>query len=155
VLQCVAVCCSALQCDAVCCSLLQCVASVFCGVLQCVALCCGVLQCVAVCCSVLQVCCSVLQMCCSVLHCVAHVLQMCSSVLRLCCKCVASVLQVYYSTMSTMLAFQDLSEFAVLRRTLCIKVGLGISRTNVDSQWNSVYKAFHRIRSCANEPIGW
>jgi len=42
VLQCVAVCCSALQCVAVCCS-----------VLQCVAVCCSVLQCFAVCCSVL------------------------------------------------------------------------------------------------------
>ena len=25
------------------------------------------------------------------------------------------------------------------------KVGLGISRTNADSQWNQVYNAFHRI----------
>jgi len=26
-----------------------------------------------------------------------------------------------------------------------VKVGLGISRTNADSQWNPVYNAFHRI----------
>jgi len=68
-LQCVAVCCSALQCVAVCCSVLQCVA-VCCSVslslpspvncevsdkfFQCVAVrCSSVLQCVAVCCSVL------------------------------------------------------------------------------------------------------
>ena len=25
------------------------------------------------------------------------------------------------------------------------KVGLGISRTNADSQWNSVYEVFHRF----------
>jgi len=31
--------------------------------------------------------------------------------------------------------------------------GLGISWTNVDSQWNPVYKAFHRIRSCGNESM--
>ena len=63
VLQCVAVCCSALQCVAVCCSVLQC-AAVCCSVLQCVAVCCSVLQYVAVCYSVLQcaaVCCSILQ----------------------------------------------------------------------------------------------
>jgi len=72
VLQCVAVCCSALQCVAVRCSALQCVA-VRCSALQCVAVRCGVLQRVAVCCSALQcaaVRCSVLQcvaVCCSVL----------------------------------------------------------------------------------------
>jgi len=27
----------------------------------------------------------------------------------------------------------------------CIKVGLGISRTNADSRWNPVYNAFHRF----------
>jgi len=53
VLQCVAVCCSALQCVAVRCSVLQCIA-VCCSALQCVAVRCSVLQCVAVCCSVLQ-----------------------------------------------------------------------------------------------------
>jgi len=53
VLQCVAVCCSALQCAAVRCSVLQCVA-VCCSALQCAAARCSVLQCVAVCCSALQ-----------------------------------------------------------------------------------------------------
>jgi len=53
VLQCVAVCCSALQCVVVCCSALQCVA-VCCSALQGVAGCCSVLQCVAVCYSVMQ-----------------------------------------------------------------------------------------------------
>jgi len=38
VLQCAAVCCSALQCAAVCCSVLQC-AAVRCSVLHCVAVC--------------------------------------------------------------------------------------------------------------------
>jgi len=52
-LQCVAVCCSALQCVAVRCSALQCVA-VRCSALQCVAVCCGALQCDTVCSSVLQ-----------------------------------------------------------------------------------------------------
>ena len=32
-------------------------------------------------------------------------------------------------------------------------MGLGISRTNVDSQWNPVYKAFHGIFCCGNETI--
>ena len=45
VLQCVAVCCSALQSVAACCSVLQCVTEC-CSVLQCVAVCCSVLQCV-------------------------------------------------------------------------------------------------------------
>jgi len=30
------------------------------------------------------------------------------------------------------------------------KVALGISRTNADSQWNPVYKAFHRIQSSSS-----
>ena len=34
-----------------------------------------------------------------------------------------------------------------------IKVGLGISRTNADSQWNPVYNAFHPNFCCANETI--
>jgi len=34
-----------------------------------------------------------------------------------------------------------------------VKVGLGISRTNADSQWNPVYNAFHRIFCCGNETI--
>jgi len=33
-----------------------------------------------------------------------------------------------------------------------IQVGLGIS-TNEDAQWNPVYKAFHWIHFCGNEPI--
>ena len=36
---------------------------------------------------------------------------------------------------------------------ICLKVGLGISRTNADSQWNPVYNAFHRFFCCANETI--
>jgi len=32
-------------------------------------------------------------------------------------------------------------------------VGLGISQTNADSQWNPVYNAFHRIIFCRNETI--
>jgi len=31
------------------------------------------------------------------------------------------------------------------------KVGLGISRTNADSQWNPVYNVFHRNFCCGNE----
>jgi len=55
VLQCVAICCSALQCVAawVCCSGWQC-DSVWCSVLQWGAVCCSGWQCVAVCCSMLQ-----------------------------------------------------------------------------------------------------
>ena len=34
-----------------------------------------------------------------------------------------------------------------------IKVGLGISRANADSQWNPVYKAFHRIHRCGDTTI--
>jgi len=34
-----------------------------------------------------------------------------------------------------------------------LKVGLGISRTNADSQWNPVYNAFHRIFCCGNQTI--
>jgi len=33
------------------------------------------------------------------------------------------------------------------------KVGLGISRTNADSQWNPVYNAFHQNFCCGNETI--
>jgi len=36
---------------------------------------------------------------------------------------------------------------------LIVKVGLGISRSHADSQWNPVYDAFHRIFCCANETI--
>jgi len=56
-------CCGVLQCVAVCCSVLLCVA-VCCSVLQCAAVCCCVLLCVAVFCRVLLCvagCCSVLQ----------------------------------------------------------------------------------------------
>jgi len=52
-LKCVAVRCSVLQCGAVCCSAVQCVA-VRCSVLQCGAVSCSAVQCVAVRCSVLQ-----------------------------------------------------------------------------------------------------
>jgi len=34
-----------------------------------------------------------------------------------------------------------------------LKVGLGISRTNADSQWNPVYNAFHRDFCCGKETI--
>jgi len=34
-----------------------------------------------------------------------------------------------------------------------LKVGLGISRTNADSQWNPVYNVFHRNFGCGNETI--
>ena len=34
-------------------------------------------------------------------------------------------------------------------------VGLGISRTNADSQWNPVHNAFHRNFCYANETIRW
>ena len=97
-LQCVAMCWGVLQCVAVCCS------AVCCSELQCVAVCWGVLQCDTVCCIVFpdafvvlhfhvqqifkrQVCCSVLQcvaVCCSVLQCVA----VCCSMLQcvvVCC----------------------------------------------------------------------
>ena len=36
---------------------------------------------------------------------------------------------------------------------MLLKVGLGISRTNADSQWNPVYNVFHRIVCCGNETI--
>jgi len=69
VLQCIAVCCSALQCHVVCC-----------GVFQSIVGCCSVLQCVAVCCSFLKSECDScisrnrkysFVWCCSVLWCVA------------------------------------------------------------------------------------
>jgi len=34
-----------------------------------------------------------------------------------------------------------------------LKLGLGVSRTNADSQWNPVYNAFHRFFCCGNETI--
>jgi len=39
------------------------------------------------------------------------------------------------------------------RLNVQIKVGLGITRTNTDSQWNPVYNAFHRIFGCGNKTI--
>ena len=42
---------------------------------------------------------------------------------------------------------------ALIDYWLIIKVGFGISRTNADSQWNPVHKAFHRIHRCGNETI--
>ena len=36
---------------------------------------------------------------------------------------------------------------------LPLKVWLGISRTNADSQWNPVYNVFHRNFCCGNETI--
>jgi len=40
-----------------------------------------------------------------------------------------------------------------ISRLRLVKVGLGISRTNADSQWNPVYNAFHRNFCCGNETI--
>ena len=34
-----------------------------------------------------------------------------------------------------------------------IKAGLSFVQTNVRNRWDPAYKAFHRIRSCGNEPI--
>jgi len=34
-----------------------------------------------------------------------------------------------------------------------VKVGLGISGTYADSQWNPVYNVFHRNFACGNETI--
>ena len=41
------------------------------------------------------------------------------------------------------------------KKEIKFKVGLGISRTKVDSHWNpgSVYNAFHRFFCCGNETI--
>ena len=36
-----------------------------------------------------------------------------------------------------------------------VKMGLGISRTNTDSQWNPGYNAFHRVFCGENETIRW
>jgi len=41
----------------------------------------------------------------------------------------------------------------LLERNPCLKVGLGFVGTNVRIRWNPVYKAFHWIRICGNEPI--
>ena len=118
-LQCVAVCCSALIAlrhgvisldgtSSVCCSVLQLVAAC-CSALQCVAVCCNMLQFVAVCCNALQriaVRCSVLRaaalrdlsrwqicvrvaVCCSVLQCVCCIVLQCSAVCSGAFQCVA------------------------------------------------------------------
>jgi len=41
-------------------------------------------------------------------------------------------------------------EYGILQNLIHVKVGLGISRTNADSQ---VYNAFHRNFGCGNETI--
>ena len=46
-----------------------------------------------------------------------------------------------------------LKNMSYKKNHMSFKVGLGISRTNVDSQWNLVYNAFHRIFCCGNETI--
>jgi len=46
-----------------------------------------------------------------------------------------------------------LQQFEVANTVNRLKVGLGISRTNADSQWNPVYNAFHRNFCCGNETI--
>ena len=43
--------------------------------------------------------------------------------------------------------------FGIWQCLLIVKVGLGISRTNADSQWNPVYNVFHRSFCCGNETI--
>jgi len=40
-----------------------------------------------------------------------------------------------------------------IERGEVLKVGLGISRPNADSQWNLVYNAFHPNFCCAYETI--
>jgi len=42
---------------------------------------------------------------------------------------------------------------AHVRYSFLFKVGLGISRTNADSQWNRVYNAFHRFFCCGSDTI--
>ena len=160
VLQCVAVRCSVLQCGALWCSVVQWVVAC-CGVLQCAAVCCSVLQCVALCCSVLQ--CDAI--CCSVLQYVANI----SNVERSCCSLffvkrkkrrpvrwfvaegrvlllIARVLVVAIPVCANL--------WICIYDVYCIfKVGMGITRTNTDSQWNPLYNAFHRILWCGNETI--
>jgi len=41
----------------------------------------------------------------------------------------------------------------LVMRISSIKVGLGISQTNADSQWNPFYNAFHQKICCGNETI--
>jgi len=48
---------------------------------------------------------------------------------------------------------QDLVDFVFEGFRSTLKVGLGISRTNADSQLNPVYNVFHRNFCCGNETI--
>ena len=61
--------------------------------------------------------------------------------------------QIFFAVVSIALSLgclgTQLSQVGASRAVF--KVGLGIFRTNVDSQWNPVYKAFHRVRCCENE----
>ena len=50
------------------------------------------------------------------------------------------------------MSLESYSRFVTLN-LLLLKGGLGISRTNADSQWNQVYNAFHRFFCCGNETI--
>jgi len=45
--------------------------------------------------------------------------------------------------------------FRYLMRRVSLKVGLGMSQTNTDSQWNPVFKALHRFHCCGNETNRW
>ena len=45
--------------------------------------------------------------------------------------------------------------YTKLRDSVDLKAGLGFVRTNVRVHWNSVHKAFHRIRPCGNDPTVW
>ena len=49
--------------------------------------------------------------------------------------------------------FKGHTESILIVHAHSFKAGL-FFRTNADSGWNSVYKVFHRIRFCGNEPIG-
>jgi len=51
------------------------------------------------------------------------------------------------------LGYPGLETLGALSFGFGLKVGLGISRTNADSQWNPVYNAFHRNSCCGNETI--
>jgi len=55
---------------------------------------------------------------------------------------------------SSRLLVSALAVYATAFRPMFLfQVGLGICRTDVDSQWNTVYKAFHQIRCCENDTI--
>jgi len=49
--------------------------------------------------------------------------------------------------------FTHISMYTYTYMDMDIKVGLVISRTNADSQWNPVYNVIHRIFCCGNETI--